>query len=57
VGRTDYVRVRVEGGRIDPIATSGAAILSSTTRADGFVVVPKDLEGYPEGATVTAFLY
>jgi molybdopterin molybdotransferase len=57
LGRTDYVRVRVAGGRIDPIATSGASILSSTTRADGFVVVPRDLEGYPEGAVVTAYLY
>ena len=28
---------------------SGASILSSTTRADGFVVVPADLEGYPAG--------
>ena len=36
--------------RLDPI-------LSSTTRADGFVVVPADLEGYPIGAKVTVWFY
>lgn len=58
VGRVDYVRVRLrEDGLVEPIAVSGAAILSSTTRADGFVLVPKDLEGYPEGTEVLVHLY
>jgi molybdopterin molybdotransferase len=58
VGRVDYVRVVLRpDGTIEPIATSGAAILSSTTRADGFVLVPKDLEGYGEGTKVTVYLY
>ena len=41
----------------ESLAVSGASILSSTTRADGFVIVPADLEGYPEGAIVNVFLY
>lgn len=57
IGRVDYCRVRVEDGRVEPLAVSGAAVLSSTTRADGFVVVPADLEGYAEGAVVTVSLY
>lgn len=47
LGRVDYARVRIVEGRVEPLAISGASILSSTTRADGFVVVPTDLEGYP----------
>jgi molybdopterin molybdotransferase len=43
VGRTDYVRVAVEAGRVAPIATSGASILS--------------WEGMPEGAEVEVLLY
>jgi molybdopterin molybdotransferase len=35
----------------------GASILSSTTQADGFVIVPKDSEGHPAGAEVTVHLY
>jgi molybdopterin molybdotransferase len=50
VGRTDYVRIAIEGGVALPIATSGASILSSTVSAAGFVVVPRGLEGMPEGA-------
>jgi molybdopterin molybdotransferase len=57
VGRVDYCRVRIESGHIEPIATSGASILSSTTRAAGFVVVPAELEGYAPGTEVEVFLY
>jgi molybdopterin molybdotransferase len=57
VGRVDYARVRIERGLVEPVAVSGASILSSTTRADGFVVIPADLEGYPAGSVVTVMLY
>ncbi|HTO46079.1 MAG TPA: gephyrin-like molybdotransferase Glp [Burkholderiales bacterium] len=57
IGRVDYCRVRLVGGRVEPIATSGAAILSSTTRADGFVIVPAESEGYGPDAEVTVYLY
>jgi len=57
VGRSDYVRVAIEGGRVVPIATSGASILSSTVRAAGCVLVPRELEGMPEGAEVEVLLY
>ena len=57
VGRLDYMRVRLIAGRVDPLAIAGASILSSTTRADGFVLVPPDSEGYPPGADVQVFLY
>jgi molybdopterin molybdotransferase len=57
IGRVDYCRVRLVDGRVEPIATSGAAILSSTTRADGFVIVPAESEGYGPDAEVTVYLY
>ena len=57
VGRTDYVRVAIEHGQAIPLATSGASILSSTVRAAGAVVVPRELEGMPEGQAVEILLY
>jgi molybdopterin molybdotransferase len=57
VGRVDYTRVRLVDGRIEPIAISGASILSSTTQADGFIIVPAELEGYAPGILVTVYLY
>lgn len=57
IGRVDYVRVRIADGKVEPLAISGASILSSTTRADGFVIVPGDLEGHAEGDSVLVYLY
>jgi molybdopterin molybdotransferase len=57
IGRFDYCRVQLKDGRVQPLAISGASILSSTTRADGFVVISTDSEGYAAGETVEVFLY
>jgi molybdopterin molybdotransferase len=57
VGRVDYVRVLVGKEGVEPLATSGAAILTSTTRADGFVIVHRDSEGLAAGEEVDVFLY
>jgi molybdopterin molybdotransferase len=56
-GRVDYARVRLEGEEAVPIAVSGASVLSSAVRADGFVVVPREAEGFEAGAAVTVHLY
>lgn len=57
IGRLDYARVRIENGRVEPLALSGASVLSSTVRADGFVVIPEEIEGYAAGTEVTVYLY
>ena len=57
IGRLDYARVRLVNGDVEPIAVGGASILSSTTRADGFVIVPADSEGFAPGSEVEVWLY
>ena len=57
VGRQDYARVTLVGGQVEPIAIAGASVLSSTTRADGFIIISADSEGFPPGAEVEVFLY
>ena len=57
VGRTDYARVQVIDGKVHPMAISGASVLTSTTRADGFVVIPEDSEGYAEDSEVMVHYY
>jgi molybdopterin molybdotransferase len=57
VGRVDYARVRWQEDRLEPLAISGASMLSSTTRADGFVIISEDSEGFPADAEVEVFLY
>lgn len=57
IGRLDYARVQVVEGRVEPLAVSGASMLSSTTRGDGFVIVPADSEGFPADGEVEVWLY
>jgi molybdopterin molybdotransferase len=57
VGRVDYVRVRIVDGHAEPLATTGASLLSTTTRADGFVLVPRDSEGQAAGDMVEVYAY
>ena len=57
IGRVDYARVKVEEGQAVLLATSGASALSTTTKADGFVVVEQNSEGMPAGETVQVWLY
>ncbi len=66
IGRLDYARVKVVGPRgsgleagtqVEPLAVGGASVLSSTTRADGFVIVGDDHEGFAAGAEVDVWLY
>lgn len=57
IGRTDYARVRVVDGHAVLLATSGASALSTTTLADGFVVVEQDSEGIAAGQPAEVWLY
>jgi molybdopterin molybdotransferase len=56
--RIDFVRVRVVGdGEVEPLRSSGAGVLTSVTRADGFVIVPRDDEGLEAGTEVEVYLF
>jgi len=57
VGRVDYARVKLIGNNAEPISISGASILTSTTSADGFVIIPANSEGYAAETNVEVFLY
>ncbi len=58
LGRTDYARVVLsEEDGVKPIAISGAGIISSTTQADGFILVPANSEGYAVGTELDVYLY
>ena len=57
VGRVDYARVTLCGDQAEPLAISGASVLTSTTLADGFIIVPADSEGFPAQAVVNVLRY
>ncbi len=55
-GYKTFARVRIESGKAVPLATSGAGILSSVSKADGFVIIPPNVEGYGKGEEVKVVL-
>lgn len=61
LGRAEIVRVSLRGERgkffAEPVATAGSSILSTMTRADGFIIVPEDVEGFEKGREVEVELY
>ncbi|MFO0804269.1 MAG: molybdopterin molybdotransferase MoeA [Gemmataceae bacterium] len=54
IGCTDVVRVKLVAGRATPIA-GGPARLGSAVEADGFLLVPHDVENLSAGETVQVF--
>ncbi|MEM3357330.1 MAG: molybdopterin molybdotransferase MoeA [Candidatus Bathyarchaeia archaeon] len=61
LGRKTFVRVRVfksgEDYFAEPISARGSGIISTMTRANGYVVVPENVEGLDEGETVPVYLF
>jgi molybdopterin molybdotransferase len=55
-GYVNFIRVVFEGDKARPLTGAGAGILSSVAKADGYVLVPEDIEGYDEGEEVDVFL-
>lgn len=51
-GYLSIVRVALKGSEAEPIMTSGAGILSSVARSNGFVIVPEEREGIEAGEMV-----
>lgn len=59
VGRTGYktfARVELKNGKAIPLSASGAGILSSVSKADGFVIIQENIEGLNAGEEVDVVL-
>ncbi len=61
LGRRVYLRVYVFQKKDDffaePVRTRGSGIISTMTKANGYVVIPEDREGLEEGETVIVHLF
>ncbi|MFB3764858.1 MAG: molybdopterin molybdotransferase MoeA [Methanotrichaceae archaeon] len=57
VGYLSIVRVALVDNEAVPIMSTGAGILSSVAKADGFVTVPEEREGIEAGETVEVMLF
>lgn len=56
IGYVNFIRVVLEEDKVRPLTGAGAGVLSSVAKADGYVLVPENIEGYDEGEEVDVFL-
>jgi molybdopterin molybdotransferase len=61
LGRKTFVRVRVfqRGGEFfaKPISARGSGVISTMTKANGYVIVPENREGLEEGESIQVYLF
>jgi len=61
LGRRVYLRVNVflkeDDFFVEPISTKGSGLLTTMTKANGYVIIPEDREGLDEGETVVVHLF
>jgi len=61
LGRRVYLRVKAfekaDEFYAEPLRTKGSSLISSLTRANGYVIIPEDREGLGEGEIVVVHLY
>ena len=55
-GREEYVAVRMEEGMAEPLM-SKSGLISVLSRADGYIRIPRDAEGFVKGANVQVHLF
>jgi molybdopterin molybdotransferase len=55
-GYLTFTRIKIENNTARPIMTSGAGILSSVARSDGYIIIPEHIEGYERGEKVDIML-
>jgi len=61
LGRRVFLRVhafeRESEFFAEPVRTKGAGVLTTMTKANGYVIIPEDREGFAEGEPVTVHLF
>jgi molybdopterin molybdotransferase len=61
LGRKTFIRVKVTQTNneyhAEPVSARGSGTITTMTHANGFVIVPENREGIPQGETVTVHLF
>jgi molybdopterin molybdotransferase len=56
-GTTELCPVRLKGEEAIPLGSVSGGDFASIARADGFVLIPETMEGYPPGTPITVYHY
>lgn len=57
LGRTDYVRARTRGNKVEPLNIKGSTIVRSMADSNCYIVIEENVEGFAEGEECDVLLY
>ena len=57
LGRTDYIRAKIEGHMVRPLKIKGSGIIRSMVESDSYIIIPENLEGIGEGTECEVLPY
>jgi molybdopterin molybdotransferase len=57
LGRTDYVRAKIDGDIVHPLKIEGAGIIRSMVESDCYIIIEENVEGINEGEDCDVLLY
>lgn len=57
LGRTDYIRAKVDGNNVIPLKIKGSGIIRSMVDSDSYIIIEENVEGIVEGEECNVLLY
>jgi len=57
LGRTDYIRAKIEGDMVRPLKIKGSGIIRSMVESDSYIIIPENQEGIAEGEECNVLPY
>lgn len=57
LGRTDYIRAKIDGDLVNPLKIKGSGIIRSMVESDSYIIIEENLEGIAEGEECEVLLY
>ncbi|MGB9936247.1 MAG: gephyrin-like molybdotransferase Glp [Methanobacterium sp.] len=57
LGRTDYIRAKVDGDEVNPLKIKGSGIIRSMVESDSYIIIEENHEGVGKGEQCDVLLY
>ncbi len=57
LGRTEYIRAKVEGDFVSPLKIKGSGVIRSMVESDSYILIEENVEGINEGEECEVLLY
>ncbi|MEN4018241.1 MAG: molybdopterin molybdotransferase MoeA [Methanobacterium sp.] len=57
LGRTEYIRAKIDGNSVSPLKIKGSGVIRSMVESDSYILIEENVEGIGEGEECDVLLY